>query len=413
MKILVKKSLNIFIFSFLSFISLYLSYGLLLKYFTTYSNFLQYVLYFVFIVGFILSIFFNKSKVFLMLLLLLLLYIFAGSIYFNFTNRSSAFLFLFIVFIFIISFNIIIFSFYRERGIFTSWGLKRASFITLQIYILYLISKNDVLFKELLNFLNADLFRIEFLTDYFPISNQLLLIWYFSFLIVLISLNRAEDYAFLFIIIHLFVLLFYLKSSGGVFILKFTLMSALILDIATIKDFYSMAYLDELTGLPGRRALREELLKLGNNYSIAMLDIDFFKKFNDKYGHDIGDQVLKMVAAMMKKTKGGAKVFRYGGEEFTIVYSSKGVEEVSVYLDELRENIANRPFTIRSKKRPKDKSKKDIKDKSIAGTEKVKITVSIGVAEKKSSHENANQVIKEADNALYKAKKKGRNCVIY
>lgn len=412
MKIYIEKLVTIFVFSLLSCTLLYLSYGLTINYFVKYSNFIQYAVYFIFSVGFILSIFFNKSKVFLMLLLLSLLYIITNPVFHGFRNRASYF-FPSTIIIFIIAINIIIFSFYRERGIFTAWGLRRIFLIVLQIFIIYIVSKNNILNEKVLNFLNTNFLQLDVMVNYSSISNLLLLLWFTSFVIILIRLNHAEDYAFLFMIIHLFVVMFSIKSYREVFILKYTLLSGLVLDIALIKDFYSMAYLDELTGLPARRALREELLKLGNNYSIAMLDIDFFKKFNDKYGHDIGDQVLQMVALMMKKTKGGAKVFRYGGEEFTILFSSKGVEEAAVYLDELRESIANRPFTVRSKNRPKNKPEKDVINKSSEGIEKVKITVSIGVAEKKNNHKNANEVIKEADNALYKAKEKGRNCVIY
>ena len=86
---------------------------------------------------------------------------------------------------------------------------------------------------------------------------------------------------------------------------------------------YHKAYLDELTNLPTRRALKEEMLKLGNRYTIAMLDIDHFKKFNDTYGHTVGDQVLKFTAALMKSTGGGGKAFRYGGEEFVIIFPGK------------------------------------------------------------------------------------------
>ena len=88
-------------------------------------------------------------------------------------------------------------------------------------------------------------------------------------------------------------------------------------------DSYFLAYRDELTGLASRRALYNLVLSLGRKYSVAMLDIDHFKKFNDTYGHDVGDQVLRLVAAKMARVSGGGKVFRYGGEEFTIVFPRK------------------------------------------------------------------------------------------
>jgi diguanylate cyclase (GGDEF)-like protein len=74
-------------------------------------------------------------------------------------------------------------------------------------------------------------------------------------------------------------------------------------------------YIDELTGLQGRRSLNETLYNLGRKYAIAMIDVDHFKKFNDTYGHKTGDQVLKMIAYKLERISGGAKTFRYGGEE--------------------------------------------------------------------------------------------------
>src|SRR5690348_6979263 len=70
---------------------------------------------------------------------------------------------------------------------------------------------------------------------------------------------------------------------------------------ALVQESWSMAYLDELTGLQGRRALEEQLRQLGKRYVIAMLDVDHFKKFNDRYGHDVGDQVLRFVASRLQR----------------------------------------------------------------------------------------------------------------
>ena len=102
-----------------------------------------------------------------------------------------------------------------------------------------------------------------------------------------------------------------------------------------------MAYRDELTSLPSRRALNQLMLSLGRKYSIAMLDIDHFKKFNDTHGHDVGDEVLRMVASKIAKVTGGGKPFRYGGEEFTVIYKGKTPDQVEAHLDALRKTIEN------------------------------------------------------------------------
>lgn len=176
--------------------------------------------------------------------------------------------------------------------------------------------------------------------------------------------------------------------------------AGILLLISVIYRTYSMAYIDELTNIPSRRMLREDLMKLGNKYTIAMLDIDFFKKFNDKYGHDVGDDVLRLVAACLEKVKGGGKAYRYGGEEFTIVFPKKEVKNTLSHLEDMREKVSKTEYLY--KKQTKNGNKK---------TQKLKVTISIGVAEKNKNIKTADDVIKAADKALYRAKKKGRNCV--
>lgn len=84
-------------------------------------------------------------------------------------------------------------------------------------------------------------------------------------------------------------------------------MVMLMLVAAVAHEAYQMAFRDELTGLPGRRALNERLQRLGRDYVIAMVDVDHFKKFNDTHGHDVGDQVLRLVAGQLRKVGGGGK----------------------------------------------------------------------------------------------------------
>jgi len=89
---------------------------------------------------------------------------------------------------------------------------------------------------------------------------------------------------------------------------------------AIVETSFTMAYHDDLTGLPGRRSLNEALLNLGRKYTIAMIDVDHFKKFNDTYGHDTGDQVLKLIASKLGRMDGGARVFRYGGKNLPLCF---------------------------------------------------------------------------------------------
>ncbi|MMZ62846.1 Response regulator PleD [compost metagenome] len=174
-----------------------------------------------------------------------------------------------------------------------------------------------------------------------------------------------------------------------------------------------MAFSDELTGLPSRRALKQDMMKLGMNYAIAMLDIDHFKKFNDTYGHDTGDEVLKLVASTIKDVTGGGKAYRYGGEEFTILFPGKNSTDVLPHLEELREKVSKRAFTLRRSGRGKSKSGRKARGRGSgkARSKQIYITISIGVSQKSDKHKTPDAVMKSADTALYRAKKKGRNCV--
>jgi diguanylate cyclase (GGDEF)-like protein len=184
--------------------------------------------------------------------------------------------------------------------------------------------------------------------------------------------------------------------------------SGLILTLSLIESSHRMAYSDELTGLPARRALNEELLKVGRTYTIAMIDIDHFKKVNDTYGHDIGDQVLKMVAAQIEEVSGGGRPYRFGGEEFTVFFPNKSAREALPHLEELREAIEASGFTLRDAGRPEEKPEQPAK----GGGQRLKVTASIGVAERNDFNLTPAAVLKAADKALYRAKEMGRNRVI-
>ncbi len=178
---------------------------------------------------------------------------------------------------------------------------------------------------------------------------------------------------------------------------------------------FRLAYIDELTEIPGRRALVEALDDPGSLFTLAMLDVDHFKKFNDTHGHDVGDQVLRMVAARIATVGVGGAAYRYGGEEFTLLFPGKSVEEVSEELERLRGLVESSPLYLRGDDRPKEKPKKAAANKKgKAGGKKkppsVGVTVSIGVATRRPS-ETWERVMKRADQALYKAKQAGRNQV--
>jgi diguanylate cyclase (GGDEF)-like protein len=201
-----------------------------------------------------------------------------------------------------------------------------------------------------------------------------------------------------------------------------------VLAASLIENSYVLAYQDELTKLPGRRAFNEAIQAVEAPYAIAVVDIDHFKKFNDNYGHDAGDQVLRMVAARMAGVTGGGESYRVGGEEFSILFRGTAMKEAADHLELLRAVIEQSTFRVRSalerRSVPRDSDRRTPARKGRrsnvgharqilpqVATEKISVTVSIGVAEPSAGTREIEQVIQAADKALYRAKQAGRNRV--
>ncbi len=203
--------------------------------------------------------------------------------------------------------------------------------------------------------------------------------------------------------------------------------AGLILLSSIVENTYALAYQDELTSLPSRRAFNEALPGLTAPYSVAVVDIDHFKNFNDTYGHETGDQVLRLVAGRLAAVGGGGKAFRVGGEEFSILFSGKPMKEVLEPLEMLRAAIEASSFRLREAPERRAEARgpdrrNDARKKGITGktslrkssdteTNALSVTVSIGVAEPTAKTRDVEQVIHLADKALYRAKHAGRNRV--
>jgi diguanylate cyclase (GGDEF)-like protein len=192
----------------------------------------------------------------------------------------------------------------------------------------------------------------------------------------------------------------------------FSAAAGAILLVAMLQESHRLAFNDELTGLPGRRALQEAMAGLGPRYVLAMGDVDHFKSFNDTHGHDIGDQVLKLVAARLAEVEGGGRAFRYGGEEFTVLFDGAALEEALLHLEAIRASIEAYRMAVRGEDRPKEKEKGEkLRAPDSELPEKMlSVTISIGAAEPAGEATPA-QVLKAADEALYRAKRGGRNRV--
>jgi diguanylate cyclase (GGDEF)-like protein len=184
--------------------------------------------------------------------------------------------------------------------------------------------------------------------------------------------------------------------------------------VGVFRSSHEMAYRDELTGLQGRRALNERMRGLGKRYCIAMLDIDHFKKLNDNHGHDIGDEVLKLVAARLSQIGGGATTYRYGGEEFCAIFPQRDLEDCIPHLEEIREELAAYRMAIRDTGvRPTSSKEGSGRRGQATKGVGIRVTISIGLAEHTDQLQSPEDVLKLADKALYTAKQKGRNRLCY
>ena len=201
---------------------------------------------------------------------------------------------------------------------------------------------------------------------------------------------------------------------------------AAIVSISIVENSYLLAYHDELTTLPSRRAFNDGLQRLKHPYSIAVVDIDHFKRFNDTYGHDTGDQVLRLVATNLARVTGGGEAYRCGGEEFNILFGGKTTSDVVDHLEQLRQKIETSEFRLRGDdrrqaargperrvQRGRGRPRKADMIRQLAqensGTA-LSVTVSIGIASS-SERSDFETVLKAADKALYRAKENGRNRV--
>ena len=243
--------------------------------------------------------------------------------------------------------------------------------------------------------------------------------------------------------------------------------AGLILISSIIENSYFLAYHDELTTLPARRAFNDALLRLQEPYAVAVVDIDHFKNFNDTHGHETGDQVLRMVAGKLAGVTGGGRAYRVGGEEFSILFPGKSAKEAMPHLELLRSVIEVATFRVREGQerrgtaraqksrslelRNQDTRRQDTRNQDVRnqeaqaqdfrspdrrsserrarprrppaprkrassviaepGNHEISVTVSIGAAEPTARFRSVEQVIQAADRALYRAKQSGRNRV--
>ncbi|MGH7521971.1 MAG: diguanylate cyclase [Gemmatimonadales bacterium] len=343
---------------------------------------------------------FNRSRlVFAIALLALTEYVLLGLD----TPRDRIF---FHALTFLLPINLALVALLPERGTLTAAGLMRWVMLAIQVIIVVFLVQSFP--DKVLKLLTVRILPSRF-TAWTPVQQPAIIAFLgIGVLLTMAWLREPQSpvRGYLYALIAVFVGLSWPAAGTGQEL--WLAIAGLILVVAVIEASYLMAYRDGLTELPGRRALNEALPRLSGQFTVAMVDVDHFKRFNDTYGHDAGDHVLRLVAARLAQASGGGTAYRYGGEEFALVFPGKGQEECLPHLEELRETVETSRFTMRRRFRPRVKPKNDKGRKS---RQAITITVSIGVAERNNRYATPDQVVQAADKALYRAKEAGRNRV--
>ena len=292
-----------------------------------------------------------------------------------------------------------------ERGTLTPIGLRRLALITLQVpLVAILCCPEPVGVTSLLRFSVLP-------TTWFawtPVGQPALILFATVLVLLLVRLllhANATGRGFLWALVASFLALnvvgdrtvatFYFSTGG------------LILVVSVIEASYFMAFRDSTTGLPARRSLNDVLLSLRGQYTVAIVDVDHFNAFNDQ-GHEVGDQMLRLVASVIGRVGGGGRAYRYGGEEFAVLFPIKA-GDVEPHLERLREAVEEARFTLRGASRPLERPETPIPP--LEPGAQLSVTVSIGAAERADRRSAPSEVLTMAAQALYRAKQGGRNRV--
>ncbi|WP_252509621.1 diguanylate cyclase [Thalassospira sp. TSL5-1] len=336
------------------------------------------------VLGVVLGGWFNRGRVvYAMLVLIICYWFFIGAPDFLPPEGVS---FLKVATLYIIPVNLVLMAFMSERGVFRKRGVARLLFLALQFFALMLFATRPDVSEALNRLLEIRFIPLGGRADALPQMAVLLAV---VAMVVLLARGRSLEFAFfctllpvfsVFLVDARYISFAYLGATGVIL-------------GGVVQEAWRMAFVDDLTGLSGRRALGHAMAELGGKYCIAMLDVDHFKKFNDSHGHDVGDMVLRKVARELAHCGGGGKAFRYGGEEFSILFAGRDRSKVLETLENLRKKIAGSKIALPESNR------------------EVGITVSIGLAERGADEDDPWVVLKEADEKLFAAKQAGRNRV--
>lgn len=222
-----------------------------------------------------------------------------------------------------------------------------------------------------------------------------------TILFLIVSLIAYTAFSVYLMMIHNIWISVVLPYISMITIFILTYCEKYILKSKDYEQTYKLAVTDGLTQLYNHRYFQEQMInnvnafkRYGIKFSLILIDIDFFKKFNDTYGHQSGDCVLKQVANILKKNSRTSDIAcRYGGEEMAIILTNTNKEEAIITANKICSAVRNNKFIL-------------------ANGEKVNVTISLGVATVEEDGEKPQEIIEYSDKCLYIAKENGRNQVV-
>ncbi len=306
---------------------------------------------------------------------------------------------------FLLPFNLCVFAFMKRRGKMTWQSIWFLGAILLQgCGVAFIYQYKSLGFGAFLEYS----FLKWALLEHIPLSQLALFasgIAFVYYLFLYIRTRGVIERSFCWALISIFCALA-LSKIGPVSSIYFST-AGLIFVISVIENIYVEGFQDDLTDLPTGKSMYGILSRLDTGYTVALIEVDNFKRLKDNHGRRVSKQVLRSVASKLTSVSGRGKPFRYRGEVFAIVFPGMFLQDTLPHMEELRQTIKKLGPILQSQKSPGKKPKRLKRVEILAN--KVPVTVSIGVAERGDTDMSPQQAILKAEEALGTAKREGHD----
>jgi len=306
---------------------------------------------------------------------------------------------------FLLPFNLCVFAFMKRRGDMTWQSIWFLGAILLQgCGVAFIYQYKSLGFGAFLEYSSIKWALLE----HIPLSQLALFAFAIAFVYYLFLYIRTRgviEHAFCWALISIFYALAF-SRIGPVSSIYFST-AGLIFVISVFENIYLERFQDELTELPTGKSMHASLSQVDTGYTVAMIEVDNFKRLRDNHGRRVSRQVLRSIGSKITSVTGGGKPFHYGGEVFAVVFPGMFLQDTLPHMEELRQLIKKSGPILRDEKSLRRKPKKLNRVEMLAN--KIPVTVSIGVAERSDTDMPSQQAILKAEEALNIAKNEGHD----